>query len=144
VACKQQLQLRCPELRSPSYFNKPLHVLLLALLRFVNLNLSSNRAFCVSAVRERLQLMYRSWITNKFKQWDNLSRSIKIEVSAQQFRKWSKILSKLVFYSILCYYGTWYLCSNYDLNSIFRVLLATLLTNQLTDTFHCWRVKLHL
>jgi hypothetical protein len=52
MACNQQLKLRCPEWKSPSYFNKPLHVLLSALLWFV----SSNRALCVSAVRERLQL----------------------------------------------------------------------------------------
>jgi hypothetical protein len=67
MACKQQLELRCLEWKSPSYFNKPLHVSLLALLWFVNLNLSNNRAFCVSAVRECLQLMYWSWVTSKFK-----------------------------------------------------------------------------
>jgi hypothetical protein len=88
MACKQQLELRCLEWKSPSYFNKPLHVLLSALLWFLNLNLSSNRAFCVSAVRERLQLMYCSWVTNKFKQWDNnFSRSIKIEVPTQKLHK---------------------------------------------------------
>jgi hypothetical protein len=81
MACKQQLELSCLEWKSPSYFIKPLHVLLPALLSFVNLNLSSNTAFCVSAVRERLQLMHRIWVIHKFKQRDNLSRSIKIEVS---------------------------------------------------------------
>jgi hypothetical protein len=91
VACKQLLELKCLEWKSPSYFNKPLHVLLSALFWFVKLNLSSNRAFCVSAVRERLQLMYRSWVINKIKQWDNLSRIIKIEVSTHKLHKWSKI-----------------------------------------------------
>jgi hypothetical protein len=32
MARKQQLELRCLEWKSPSYFNKPLHVLLSALL----------------------------------------------------------------------------------------------------------------
>jgi hypothetical protein len=55
MAYKQQLELRCLEWKSPSYFNKPLHVFLSALLCFVNLNLSSNRAFCMSGLRECLQ-----------------------------------------------------------------------------------------
>jgi hypothetical protein len=53
---KQQLELRCLELKSPFYFNKSLHVLLSALFWFVKLNLRNNRVFCVSAVREHLQL----------------------------------------------------------------------------------------
>jgi hypothetical protein len=52
VACKQQLELRCLEWKSSSYFSKPLHVLLSALLWLVNLNLSSNRAFCGNATHK--------------------------------------------------------------------------------------------
>jgi hypothetical protein len=60
IACNRQLEHRCVEWKSHFYFNKTLHVFLSALLWFVNLNLSSNRSFSVSAVRGLLQLTYRS------------------------------------------------------------------------------------
>jgi hypothetical protein len=96
MACKQQLELRCLEWKSPPYFNKPLHVLLSALLWFENLNLSSNRVFYVSAVRERLQLMYRSWTTNKFKEI--------ISAEALKFKCWHKnCINKAKYNLNLCF-----------------------------------------
>jgi hypothetical protein len=58
MVCKKQLELSCLDSRFKVTFlvNKLLHVLLLTLFCFVKLNLSSNRTFCVSTVRECLQL----------------------------------------------------------------------------------------
>jgi hypothetical protein len=133
MACKQQLELRCLEWKSPSCFNKPLHVLLSALIWFVNLDVGSNRAFCMSAVRERLQLMYRGWVTNKFKQWDNLSRRIKIEVSTQNCINKAKYNLNLWFtpYYIIMVHGIfvqiiiWIPYLGYYWQSYFLIVLLT-------------------
>jgi hypothetical protein len=55
MAYKQQLEFKCLEWKSPSNFNEPLYVLP-ALLWSVKLNMTNNRAFCMSALRERLKL----------------------------------------------------------------------------------------
>jgi hypothetical protein len=62
IESKQQLELGYLEWKLPSYSNNPLHVFLSVFLWLVNLYLSSNRAFYVSATRESLQLMCWSWV----------------------------------------------------------------------------------
>jgi hypothetical protein len=56
MAYKQQFELSCLEWKSPSYFNKPSYVLLLALFWSAKLNSSNNKAFYVSTVTERMLL----------------------------------------------------------------------------------------
>jgi hypothetical protein len=70
----------------------------------------------MSAVRERLKLIYQSSVTNKFKQPDKLSRNIKTEVSTQKIHKSKYNLN--LFYTIML---LWYVVSLFKLSSEFHI-----------------------